>query len=128
MPPQNDLLFRNLKPNAKPYKVSDGGGLFMLVLPSGSKLWRMAYRFDGKQKLLSFGKYPIISLSKARELRDSAKRQLADGIDPSMAKKNERRRRSAARANTFKAIAEECLKKWASDGDAPKTLRRQQQP
>jgi integrase len=126
MAPKNDLFFRTAKPGTKPYKLSDGGGLHILVQVRGSKLWHLAYRFDGKQKLLSFGKYPLISLSQARELRDEAKKLLAEGIDPSAVKKAERRQRSVSRANTFKAIAAECLAKWKAQGDAQTTLDKKE--
>src|SRR3569623_199908 len=126
MPPRNDLFFRTAKPQAKPFKLSDGGGLHLLVQVRGSKLWHLAYRFDGKQKLLSFGKYPLISLSRARELRDEAKKLLAEGTDPSAVKKAERRKQSVSRANTFKAIADECMAKWKSEGAAQATLDKKE--
>lgn len=126
MPPRNDLFFRIAKPKAKPYKLSDGGGLHLLVQVRGSKLWHLAYRFDGKQKLLSFGKYPLISLSRARELRDGAKKLLAEGIDPSAVKKAERRKQSVSRANTFKAIANECMAKWKFERAAQATLDKKE--
>lgn len=66
----------------RPFKLSDGGGLHLLVQPSGSKLWRLKYRFDGKEKLLSFGKYPGVGLAAAREKRRAAKELLAQGIAP----------------------------------------------
>jgi integrase len=97
-----------------------------LVQVRGSKLWHLAYRFDGKQKLLSFGKYPLISLSRARELRDGAKKLLAEGIDPSAVKKAERRKQSVSRANTFKAIADECMAKWKSERAAQATLDKKE--
>ena len=77
-----DTAPRGLKPENKPKKYSDGGGLFLLVNPNGSKLWRLAFRFDGKQKTLAFGAYPKVTLADARALRDRAKKALADGIDP----------------------------------------------
>ena len=126
MPLRNELFFRSAKPKSKPFKISDGGGLYMHVGPHGSKLWRLAYRFDGKQKLLSFGKYPLVSLSRARELRDEAKKLLAEGIDPSAVKKAERRSRSLSRANTFKAVADECMAKWKAKGNTQKTLGKKQ--
>jgi len=126
MPPRNDLFFRTAKPQAKPYKLSDGGGLHLLVQVRGSKLWHLAYRFDGKQKLLSFGKYPLIPLSRARELRDEAKKLLAEGIDPSAVKKAERRKQRVSRANTFKAIADECMAKWKSEDVAQATLNKKE--
>lgn len=126
MPPRNELFFRSAKPKSTPFKISDGGGLYMQVESHGSKLWRLAYRFDGKQKLLSFGKYPLISLRRARELRDDAKKLLAEGIDPSAVKKAERRNRSLSRANTFKVIAGECLAKWKLGGFAQPTLDKKE--
>jgi len=79
--PLSDARLRTLIPQDKPYRISDGGGLFVQVAPSGSRLWRKAYRFDGKQKLLAFGAHPAISLARARELRAEAKTLLAEGID-----------------------------------------------
>lgn len=77
-----DAKCRNAKPTDKQQKLSDAGGLYLLVLPSGGKSWRMAYRFDGKQKALGLGQYPAVSLSQARDKRDAAKKLLADGKDP----------------------------------------------
>ena len=74
----------------KPYKMADSRGLFLLVVPSGAKLWRMKYRFDGVEKSLAFGAYPEVSLIKARELVDAAKQLLAQGIDPSMVRREEK--------------------------------------
>ena len=78
----SDIKVRNLKAQDKAYKLFDGEGLYIHVMPNGSKLWRMSYRFEAKQKLLSFGKYPQVSLQRAREKRLDAKRLLADGVDP----------------------------------------------
>jgi len=80
--PLTDTQLRNMKPEAGGYRKSDGGGLFIEVAPGGSKLWRLAYRFDGKQKLLALGSYPETSLARAREKRQEAKGLLQDGIDP----------------------------------------------
>ena len=88
--PLTDVFIRSLKPLEKPYKHFDGGGLHIHVTPNGSKLWRMSYRFDGKGKLLSFGEYPTVSLKDAREKREEAKKLLAQGIDPSVWKKQEK--------------------------------------
>ncbi|MBP7704995.1 MAG: integrase arm-type DNA-binding domain-containing protein [Caulobacter sp.] len=79
----SDAAIRTTKASNRPVKVSDGGGLFLLVQPNGSRLWRLAYRFAGKQKSLSFGPYPSVSLSEVRALRDEAQRALRNGIDPS---------------------------------------------
>jgi hypothetical protein len=83
-----DPKIRQAKPGDKPYKLFDGGGLFLLVQPGGSKLWRLKYRFGGKEKLLALGSYDKgISLKKAREERDKARDQLVEDIDPGAAKK-----------------------------------------
>lgn len=81
--PLTDTQLRGIKPSEKPQKLSDGGQLYLLVNPSGSKLWRMDYAFQGKRKTLSFGAYPVIKLADARAMRDRAKKSLADGVDPS---------------------------------------------
>lgn len=126
MPAKNDTYFRHLKPGEKDYKRSDSGGLFMLVTTSGSKLWRFSYRFDTKQKLLSLGQYPVTSLADARIKRDDAKKLLAEGIDPSVERKAERRNERIARANTFEAVAKELMDKFEAEGDAPTTLKKKQ--
>lgn len=77
-----DTFLRNIKRPDKDEKHSDGGGLYIHVSKAGGKLWRLTYRFDGRQKLLSLGKYPAVSLKEARARRDEAKEQLAAGIDP----------------------------------------------
>lgn len=100
-----DTALRNLKPNAKPVKKADGGGLFVLVLPTGQKHWRLAYRFEGKQKLLSGGPYPTISLADARAWRDNAKSELAAGRDPSEVRKAAKRKAEADATNSFAAVA-----------------------
>lgn len=124
MPARKELEFRNEKPRATPFKMSDGGGLFLLVQPSGSKLWRLAYRFGGRQKLLALGSYPLVSLADARATRDTAKKQLAEGIDPSEARKSEKRARKISQASTFEAVAKECLVKWEAEGASPRTLKK----
>ncbi len=88
--PLNDQQISNLKPSERAFKLSDGGGLYIHVTPQGTKLWRMAYRTNGKQKLLSFGAYPAIGLANAREKRDAAKQLLATDIDPAIQTKLEK--------------------------------------
>lgn len=101
-----DPQLRQAKPGNKAYKLFDGGGLFLLVQPGGSKLWRMKYRFGGKEKLLAIGSYDKgVSLKKAREERDKARNQLVDGIDPGAAKKQEKHAEREKTENTFRAIA-----------------------
>lgn len=94
-----------LKP--KPYKLFDGGGLFLLVNPNGSKLWRLKYRFGGREKLLALGPFHLVSLKQARDKRDDAKRLLLDGIDPAA----HRQHAKAAAAITFRDVGEEWLTK-----------------
>jgi integrase len=99
-----------MKPGPKPRKVSDGKGLYVLVQPTGSLLWRFKYRLGGTEKLISLGGYPQVPLALARERRDEARRQVAQGIDPSAARKAEQ---SAGR-DTFGAIAREWLARQSS--------------
>ena len=80
--PLTDRQIKNAKPADKAYKLADGGGLYLQVTPAGGKLWRLKYRVGGKEKLLSIGKYPLISLLEAREAAESARRLLAAGQDP----------------------------------------------
>jgi integrase len=101
-----DPKIRQAKPADKPYKLFDGGGLFLLVQPGGSKLWRLKYRFGGKEKLLAIGSYDKgVSLKKAREERDKARDQLVEGIDPGASKKKEKHAEREQAENTFRAIA-----------------------
>jgi len=124
--PLTDTAVRNLKPEAKPYKKSDGGGLHLLVTPQGSKLWRLSYRFGGKQKLLSLGKYPAVGLSKARAARDLAKTQLADGIDPSSHRKAEKANAAEPKPSqeTWKALCLEWWQKRRREEASPTTLKK----
>lgn len=105
MPPLTDSAIRRLKPPEKALKLFDGGGLYLLVQPNGARLWRMKYRVDGREKLLSFGQYPDVPLRSARERRDEARRLIAARVDPSAKRKAER----AATSDTFEAIAREYL-------------------
>lgn len=121
--PLTDTTIRNIKPGTKDAKLFDGGGLFLLVKPTGARWWRLKYRYGGKEKLLSLGVYPTISLKEARERRDEAKRQIAHGIDPSA----QRQAAKAELADTFEAVAREWFAKlsptWAPT-HADKVLRR----
>src|SRR3546814_20959884 len=83
----NDAKIRAAKPNDRPYKLFDAHQLFLYVTPTGSKLWRMNFKFDGKSKCLSLGAYPSTSLLEAREKRATARKQLNEGIDPTRARK-----------------------------------------
>jgi integrase len=122
--PLTDTLIRALKPAPSPTKHSDGGGLHLLVSPQGSKLWRLAYRCEGKQKTLALGAYPIVSLADARQKRDGAKKLLASGIDPSQQAKTDKINRLALSANTFGSVADEFLAKVEREGKADATLAK----
>ena len=95
------------KPKEKPYKLSDGGGLFLLVNTNGSRCWRLKYRIAGKEKLLSIGVYSDITLAEAWAKRDEAKRILAAGGDPSEEKKADKQAKKVSIDNTFEALARE---------------------
>jgi integrase len=122
--PLSDTVCRTSKPKEKPYKLSDGGGLFLLVERNGSRLWRQAYRFHGKQKLLALGAYPSTSLAEARVGRDANKALLAKGVDPSSHRKTEKNAARIANSNTFRIVGEELLEKFRLEGDDPKTLEK----
>lgn len=115
-----DMAIRRAAAKSKPYKLADGGGLFVLVNPTGSKWWRLKYRIAGREKLLSLGVYPDVSLLEARERRDAARKVIAAGGDPSAARKAERAQQESEAANTFRAIASEWLT-LKSDELAPGT-------
>jgi integrase len=104
-----DTRVRNSKPQAKSYKLSDGGGMYLLVKPSGARYWRLDYRLAGKRRTLALGVYPITTLSGARTQRDEAHRLLARDIDPNATKKAKRRAAKIARENTFESIAREWI-------------------
>ncbi len=122
--PLTDIEIRSAKPGDKDFKLSDGGWLFLMVTTSGSKLWRMAYRFAGKEKTLSLGKYPESSLKDARANRDAAKALLASGIDPGQHKKLEKLTKAHNSATTFRLLSEEFLAKQKREGRAAATLEK----
>lgn len=105
--PLTDAACKNAKPDSKSRKMADGGGMYLEVMPNGSKYWRMKYRYAGKEKRLSIGVYPEISLSEARNKREKARKLLAENIDPSYAKQEEKRQVLLKSENTFEAIARE---------------------
>jgi integrase len=115
---------QNAAPKEKPYKLSDGNGLHLLVNTNGSKLWRLRYRFGGKQNMLSLGSFPEVSLASARAKRDDARKLLAEGIDPSQQKKLDRLAAATAASNTFGAVAEEHLTNLKEGGAAETTLTK----
>jgi len=103
----SDASVRNAKPKTKSYKIADGEGLFLLVMPNGSKYWRLKYFFAGKEKLLALGVYPEVALADARDRRAQARKVLAAGKDPGQAKKQAKQLETAKTANTFEAVARE---------------------
>lgn len=111
-----DIAIRNAKPRAKPYKMGDAFGLFLLVQPSGGKLWRLKYRIDGKEKKLALGTYPSVSLGDARRRRDEAREFIASGKDPAREKQREKVRSRLQVENTFAALAAEYCDKRKRDG------------
>ena len=120
--PLSDVQIRNLKPKDKQYKVSDFERLYVLVKPSGSRLWQMKYRYFGKERLLSLGAYPAVSLAQARKLKDEARALLAKGIDPSEAKQEAKRAKREALGHTFLKIGEEFFEKQKKEGKSKATL------
>lgn len=94
----SDTALQETLPKMRPYKLSDGKGLFLLVTPAGGKWWRLDYRFAGKRKTLSMGVYPDVSLEDARQRRDEARKFLADGIDPGEHRKAQKSVRRAEQA------------------------------
>ena len=105
--PLTDIAIRKAKPREKAYKLCDMQGLFVLVQPSGGKLWRMKYRVGGVEKKLGLGTYPQVSLRDARKKRDEARDLLAEGKDPGLEKQREKLRAGALAENTFTSIANE---------------------
>jgi len=119
-----DIEMKALKPAAKPFKRSDELGLFILVHPSGSLLWRFKYRFSGVERSLSLGKYPIVGLKQAREKRDQARAMLAEGVDPIADKQKKILDASIAAATTFSVVADEFIEKMEREGKAPATIKK----
>ena len=107
-----DINIRKAKSDKKVRKLSDGGGLFLQIEPTGGKLWRYKYRFEGKQKLLALGKYPDVPLQEARKRHTEAREQLAQGVDPSAVKKAQKAAGKERAANTFEVIAREWFDRW----------------
>lgn len=105
--PLTDTKVKNAKPGANAYKLSDGGGMYLLVDPKGGKYWRLKYRIEGREKLLAFGVYPEVSLADAREKRDLARKRIANGIDPSAARKALKAAKISEKENGFEIVARE---------------------
>ncbi|RME65522.1 MAG: DUF4102 domain-containing protein [Caldilineae bacterium] len=118
-----DTRIRNARPGAKPHKLFDGGGLFLLVTPKGQRWWRLKYRWQGREKLISLGVYPAVSLAEARRRRDEAKRLLARGIDPSARRRAEKEARRKRDEGSFVRVAETWLA-FKAPTWAPATRRK----
>lgn len=125
--PLKDLTIKSAKPREKAYKLSDEKGLYLFIKPNGSKAWRLKYRFLGKEKSLSFGLYPDVTLADAREARDNARKLLAKDIDPGIAKQVSKRSARDAAENSFEMIAREWFTKFStkwSSNHGERLLRR----
>ncbi len=122
--PLSDVAIRNLKSRDKPFKASDSHGLYLLVNPTGSRLWRFKYRFNGKEKLLALGSYPLVGLKLAREKRDDARLLLVEVYDPSAERKRRKRQEFLEKGISFSALAAELLDKLKREGRAPQTLKK----
>ena len=120
----NTFSIERAKPAEKAYKLADGGGLFLLIQPNGSKLWRLRYLYLGKERTLSIGAFPAVGLADAREQREQAKKQIAAGKDPSVQKRLNRIAAEAASRNTFALVAAEYLERLEANGAAPATLKK----
>lgn len=105
--PLTDTYLRKAKGAPKPFKKAYGGGHFILIQADGKRLWRFSYRFAGKQKTLAMGIYPTTGLAAARKAREAAKEQLAQGVDPGVARKAEKAALRLAVENSFEAMARE---------------------
>ena len=113
--PLTDTTIRNAKRADRPYKLFDERGLFLLITPTGGKWWRLKYRVGGKEKTLSMGVYPDISLKDARERRDEARKLLALGTDPSDNRKAAKSMRADRAANSFEVLAREWFAKYSTN-------------
>ncbi len=122
--PLTAVAIKAAKGRAKPYKLTDTGGLYLHVKPSGSRSWKMNYRHLGKQKTLSFGVWPDVGLADAREQRDAARKILARGDDPGERLKLDRIAATVAASNSFKAVADEWLNKVKREGRSAATMKK----
>lgn len=122
--PLTDTAIRNAKHGPNPIKLGDEKGLFLLLQPSGGKLWRLKYRVDGREKKLGLGQYPEVSLREARRRRDEARTQLAAGLDPGEERKRVLSEAQSEARNTFQAVADEYLDKVAVEGREAVTIKK----
>jgi hypothetical protein len=121
----NDTLVRAAKPQEKDYKINDGRGLYLQVSKAGGKHWRMKYRIHGKEKKLSFGSYPDVTLARARRLCNEARLEIADGFDPALEKRKAKATARLNADNIFERIAREYIdQKMAGEGRADRTIEK----
>jgi hypothetical protein len=121
--PLTDAKIRSTKPAEKAFKVSDSGGLYLLVKPNGAKLWRWKYRIARKENHFAIGVYPRVSLAEAREARDEARKLVKQGIHPAHNRQAQQAAQVAENANTFEAVAREWIDK-KKPGWTPYYLRQ----
>lgn len=119
-----DVEIRALKPGPKAYKRGDEKGLFLLVQPTGTLIWRLKYHLHGIERTLSLGHYPEVGLKRAREKRDEARAMLAEGIDPVADKREKALKAAIAAATTFRVVADEFIEKMEHEGKSPATLKK----
>lgn len=121
----SDIIIRAAKPQEKDWKLTDEKGLYLLITPSGGKLWRIKFRHQGKEKKLSLGAYPEVNLTKARKLRDAARATLANGQDPALERKKAKFTAKLSAGITFAGVAREYIEsKMVGDGKAPATVAK----
>lgn len=120
----SEFAIRNAKPKNKAYRLGDGFGLHLLIQPNGSKLWQLRYKYHRKENVLSFGRYPLVSLAEARQKRDVAKKQINDGINPSAQRKLDKIAADTASRQTFGLIADEYIENMIDAGAAIGTIKK----
>ena len=120
--PLTQFAIQKAAPRDKPYKLPDSGGLYLLIQPNGSQLWRFRYSFAGKENMLALGSFPEISLASARRKRDEARTLVADGKDPAQKRKEDKLAAEMAARNTFDAVAAEVLENLEASGAAQTTI------
>ena len=117
--PLTDTEIRKVKARDLAFDMSDGGGLHLSVTPAGGKLWRWKYRYEGKEKLMSFGKYPDVTLARARDLHGDARKLLAAGTDPMAQRKATKVAQHVSSENSFASMAEKWIEHW-QEGKSPR--------